>query len=107
MKGREMDLKKSKMSKAIMIIAVLTAVFLLGTGTVLAFSAEVGDEYEVADGGKIVSGPGDGGSAHNSIQKRRPGSSECFRAAGSKIPAVCETPRAAHRTAPVPASSPD
>ena len=64
-KGREMDLKKSKMSKAIMIIAVLTAVFLLGTGTVLAFSAEVGDEYEIADGGKIVYGPGDGGYSNS------------------------------------------
>ena len=60
-----MDLKKRKTPKAIIIIAVLTAVFLLGTGGALAFSAEVGAEYEITDAGKIVYGPGDGGYSNS------------------------------------------
>ncbi|MBR4759196.1 MAG: hypothetical protein IK078_03475, partial [Lachnospiraceae bacterium] len=51
--------------KAIIIIAVLTAVFLLGTGGALAFSAEVGSEYEINDAGRIVYGPGDGGYSNS------------------------------------------
>ena len=62
---QEMDLKKRKTPKAIIIIAVLTAVFLLGTGGAMAFSAEVGDEYEITDAGKIVYGPGDGGYSNS------------------------------------------
>ncbi len=62
---QEMDLKKRKTPKAIIIIAVLTAVFLLGTGGALAFSAEVGSEYEINDAGRIVYGPGDGGYSNS------------------------------------------
>ena len=75
---QEMDLKKGKTPKVIIIIAALTAVFLLGTGAALAFSAEVGDEYEITDAGKIVYGPGDGGYSNSKTTDLNDGMGERY-----------------------------
>lgn len=58
-----MDLKKRK--RILLLTAVITAVFLFGTGAASAFSYGVGSEYDIKDAGMIVYGDGDGGYSNS------------------------------------------
>lgn len=66
-KGTIMDLRKRKLIRIIAVAAALTAVLSFAAGAAIAFSAGIGSEYEITDGGMIVYGKGDGGYSNSKV----------------------------------------
>lgn len=59
-----MDKRKHKEIRMMAIVAVITTVLSITAGAALALG-EVGSEFEVFDGGRIIYGPGDGGYSNS------------------------------------------